>query len=274
MVKRFVERFLNEQINGESNYISNKIALNEKSKGLKIFNTPLVGYASVKNSLFEKLREERIVGQHFMLPIEWLPEGKSVISMFFPFTKSVREANAKIKDWPSVEWLHGRIEGQNFINEVISLLIKQLKLRGIKAVEPAKDKRFFSKGNEIELKYTSNWSERHVAFVCGLGTFGLSKGLITKKGIAGRFASLIIDKKLDFTERRYIKFDEYCNLCGNCIKNCPVDAISFEQGKDHFLCDSYLKIIKDIESPRYGCGKCQVGVQCEFEIPSKVKVNE
>ena len=40
--------------------------------------------------------------------------------------------------------------------------------------------------------YASNWSERHVAYVCGLGTFGC-QGLITSKGLAGRFGSIITD---------------------------------------------------------------------------------
>ena len=36
----------------------------------------------------------------------------------------------------------------------------------------------------------STWSERHVAYVSGLGTFGLSGGLITAKGQAVRLGSV------------------------------------------------------------------------------------
>lgn len=208
-----------------------------------------------------------------MLPNEWLEKGQSVISLFFPFTKEIRKANAKVKDWPSTEWLHGRIEGQAFINKTILLIIEALKEREVKVIEPAKDNRFFSKGNGDDLKYTSNWSERHVAFVCGLGTFGLSKGFITKKGVAGRFASIVIDEKLDASKRAYTKYNQNCNLCGDCILNCPVNAISFESGKNHILCDSFLKITRDIEKTRYGCGKCQVNVQCEYQIPKRANIN-
>ena len=72
--------------------------------------------------------------------------------------------------------------------------------KGIAACVPALDERFDVK---IETKLTalkpdfhadSKWSERHAAYACGLGTFGLSKGLITEKGMAGRFASIIVSE--------------------------------------------------------------------------------
>lgn len=74
---------------------------------------------------------------------------------------------------------------------------------------PASDPRFESvtkpdpkRGEKWQgVSYTSNWSERHVAFVCGLGTFGLSKGLITEKGIAGRLGSLIVSEKFEPRKR-------------------------------------------------------------------------
>ena len=31
----------------------------------------------------------------------------------------------------------------------------------------------------------------HAAYLCGLGTFGLSRGIITKPGMAGRFGSIM-----------------------------------------------------------------------------------
>ena len=112
---------------------------------------------------------------------------------------------------------------------------------------PSLDKRFWAKTrlnnsaqslddhNESTLSYTSNWSERHVAFVCGLGTFGLSKGLITKKGIAGRFGSIITELTLSPDQREYHCIYEYCSMCGACVKNCPVNAISLDKGKNHAI---------------------------------------
>jgi hypothetical protein len=46
---------------------------------------------------------------------------------------------------------------------------------------------------EIYLRYgfASKWSERHAAYVSGLGTFSLCDGLITPVGIAIRYGSVV-----------------------------------------------------------------------------------
>lgn len=56
-------------------------------------------------------------------------------------------------------------------------------------------------------------------------------------------------------------------MCGACVKNCPVDAISLEEGKDHKICCDFLDITGKKFKPRYGCGKCQVSVPCQSSIP-------
>lgn len=38
---------------------------------------------------------------------------------------------------------------------------------------------------------SSNWSERHAAYVAGLGTFSLNDALITVNGIAHRVGSIL-----------------------------------------------------------------------------------
>jgi epoxyqueuosine reductase QueG len=122
-------------------------------------------------------------------------------------------------------------------------------------------------GEAAGLKYTSNWSERHVAFICGHGAFGLSKGLITEKGVAGRFFSLVTDMEMEVTPRRYTDIYAYCIRCGRCAALCPARAISLESGKDHRACAAFLAETKRRYAPRYGCGKCQTDVPCESGIP-------
>lgn len=123
-----------------------------------------------------------------------------------------------------------------------------------------------SEDNNI-LNFTSNWSERHIAFVCGLGTFGLSKGLITNKGISGRFGSIITELYITPDKRQYDDIYEYCTMCGACGRNCPASAISVEKGKDHKACFAFLEKTREKHAPRYGCGKCQVKVPCEGSLP-------
>ena len=261
------------------NYIKKEDAISEKSVGIKIFESPIFAFGSIKDEYFKKLKKNYAIGDHFNLPIEWLPEGKTVISYFLPFSDAVKKGNSKCITWPSEEWLHGRIEGQMMLNKLSLFLRNKLINEEYSSIIPSLDDRFWSKGkNDIYskeknsnqkkgLSFTSNWSERHVAFVCGLGTFGLSRGLITKKGIAGRFGSIITELEFTPTKREYKDIYEYCTKCGECISQCPVGAISYEKGKDHEVCSQFLEEVKGKCKPRYGCGKCQVNVSCESSIP-------
>lgn len=111
-----------------------------------------------------------------------------------------------------------------------------------------------------------------MAFVAGLGTFGLHRALITAKGTAGRIGSIITTLALTPTDRNYTQYFEYCPFlingkCGACIKNCPSSAIT-KEGKVNRSCGDYInKEILSIFAPRYGCGKCNINVPCEYRIP-------
>ena len=102
-----------------------------------------------------------------------------------------------------------------------------------------------------------------------MGTFSLSKGLITERGVSGRFGSVVTDAPLPVTKRRYTGLYDYCSMCGACVRNCPAQAISLEHGKSHHLCCSYFDTLREKYAPRFGCGKCQVNVPCERRIPKK-----
>ena len=60
-----------------------------------------------------------------------------------------------------------------------------------------------------------------------------------------------------------------CKGCTNCLKRCPVEAIT-QEGKSHEPCSEYLAEMKHRFAPRYGCGKCQVKVPCMAGIPKKI----
>jgi epoxyqueuosine reductase QueG len=243
--------------------VSEAEALRPALAGMRIFDAPIFAVAAADDPMFLRLKSDASVGAHHLLPADWTPGARFVLSVFFPFTERVRAANASVDRLPAAEWLHARIEGQKHINAVSAAAEEALRRAGFSAVAPSLDARFHTEG------FTSNWSERHVAFVCGLGTFGLSKGLITEKGIAGRFASLVTDMALSPTRRGYSELYEHCIFCGLCAKRCPVDAIDLETGKAHAPCFALLEETRARFSPRYGCGKCQVGVPCESGIPKK-----
>lgn len=257
--------------NSKENYISEEIAISKQVVGLKLFDAPIIAFGSADDEYFSLLKQPSVIGEHFMLPKEWLLKAKTIISIFLPFSEEVRKGNSRNMTWPSEEWLHARIEGQNLLMKLCLHLESELANVGYDSLVPVMDERFWSNtdGPEHETNFTSNWSERHVAFVCGHGTFGLSKGLITKKGTAGRFGSIITELDLPLDNRDYKDIYEYCTMCGKCVKNCPVNAISRESGKNHALCSEFLDETKAKHDPRYACGKCQVRVLCEFRIPKK-----
>ena len=248
-------------------------ALRPDLVGMRIYGEPLFAVGDASDPLFEVLKSPNVVSDQLILPDEWLEGAKSVISFFLPFTEEVKRSNRELNAKASDEWLHARIEGQLMLDIFADYIKSELEKMGFRAVVPSSDPRFKSIP-----PFTSNWSERHAAYVCGLGTFGLSKGLITKKGMTGRFGSVITDAKLTVTEREYSDPFEYCTMCGKCAKNCPVGAIDPSKGvacgKSHEICSI---IVKQKLPPhgknqriRYGCGKCQVDVPCESCIPKKV----
>jgi len=275
MDKLFLEKTLKDYVqNNPGNFVPKEIALRPDLAEMRIFDEPLFGYASAHDPFFEELKKPGVIGPHFMVPTEWLPGAESVISLFLPFTIEVREANGKDMDWPADAWLHARIEGQAFMNKICAFIISLFEKEGLIALAPMTDSRFSGKSPFTQNKgeqgfYTSNWSERHIAYTAGLGTFGLSCGIITKKGMAGRFTSVITSAHFEADKRPYTNVYDYCNRCGLCVKNCPVKAISQEKGKIHSLCSDFLDKTRAKHAPRYGCGKCQVKVPCEFEIPGK-----
>lgn len=254
------------------NYIQAETNADSAYLGMKIFDRPIIGVAFASDDAFKGLLDPKVVGPHFILPEEWLPGAKSVISFFLPLTERVRTSNNADKDIPSLEWLYGRIEGA-MLKEAISIyLLDEIKKAGYQAVSAMLDDRFrLNLGGGIphpEIPpYNCNWSERHVAYVCGLGTFGLHTNLISKLGTSGYYFSLITNMELEPTVRDYADYLDYCIRCGACIQKCPVRALR-DNGKSIQLCQGFIRGTSLFFKPRYGCGKCFTGVPCESRNPS------
>ena len=270
MISTWSEQVL-EYVNGSPfSRVSEAQAIGPEYINLKIYDDPIWGCADPNDILFQQLKSE-VIGPHFKLPLEWNSKAQTVISLFFPFTEGLVKSNNKCKADPSDMWLHGRVEGQKCLNDVAKFISNLFETHGYTTMCPGLSGDFFSVQKGDSLNFTSNWSERHVAYVCGLGTFGLSRGLITEKGMAGRFLSVVTQANLEKTPRKYQSAYEYCTMCNACGKACPVDAISLEDGKNNIICSDFLDITKAKFKPRYGCGKCQTMVPCARRIPKKLK---
>ena len=277
MDKEQVIRELTELFrNTPGNTVGEKDAL-PGCEGLVMYEEPIFGVSDPADPLYVKFKEKEVIGDNFLGPREWLPEAESVISLFLPFTERVKRSNRGDPEVTSSEWLHGRIEGQAFINAFMRNVKEYFESRGISACVPAQDPRFGVRTTALPendpkgVHIASNWSERHVAYASGLGTFCLTRGLISFKGVAGRYASIIISGKLEPDERPYTGVYDYCILCGACIPRCPAGAITLEGGKNQIKCRDWVHEMGKRYAPRYGCGKCQTGVPCESRIPLKAQ---
>jgi hypothetical protein len=278
------EKFLERAI---IRFVQESPANRRKVDGGKYWDLPLVGFASGEDPLFKQYK--KIIGKFHLTPREIfdLTFGKSkktralsVISWVLPASEDNRKSNRKENKYPSLLWAHARDFGEQFNvklrNHVVSLLTK----KGFKAVAPMNSpawKRLMS----TRVGIASNWSERHVAYACGLGAFGLSDGLITAKGKAMRVGSVVTDLPLNPSGKIYPGHHANClyyfnTTCMTCAARCPAGAIT-AKGHDKDKCYeySYRVCLKD-KKAEYGvtitgCGLCQTKVPCEFEIPKPIQ---
>ena len=252
---------------------------------------PLVGFASGMDPLFFEYKT--IIGPFHQTPREIIAsvlrekgrplpfseiEQISVISWVLPAAEDTRKSNRKEDRFPSKLWAYTKDHGEACNNALRKHVTTFLENMGHAAVAPVLLPSFQSLRDE-KSGLASSWSERHIAYACGLGTFSLSDGLITPKGVAVRIGSIVTLLKLSPTEKKYRHFKENClffrnESCGKCIPRCPAGALT-EKGHDKDKCREYIgsnslhekRLGYGMQNPTTSCGLCQTGVPCEFQIP-------
>jgi ferredoxin len=201
-----------------------------------------------------------------------------VISIAFPQTKETKETQINEHLCPSRNWIVSRGEWEPLLKTFSGRLVVAFENLGIRAVSIDLQPEF-SVVITGPLGLASTWSHRHYAHAAGLGTFGLSDGLITEKGKAVRFTSLIVEAPIEITERQYTGPYDWClfhknGSCGKCINRCPIQAISFDgHNKDtcldyeDYFAEHYWPDGLDRKDYILGCGLCQVGIPCQDKRP-------
>ncbi len=241
-----------------------------KSCGEIGWKNPLIAYAAADDPLFVRLKE--IVSPSHALPQDFLPEARTVITYFLPFIDKVVDSNKKGRH-SSRTWAVAYIETNRLIGALNRHLQGELIKKGYKVVfAPATH-------NFDEETLLSDWSHRSVAYIAGLGTFGLNHMLITENGCCGRIGSLVTDLELPPTPRYSVELCLYRadGSCGRCIKNCVNDALKenlLNKYKCYELCLASADRLSDLESIADVCGKCLVGVPCSTSAPNKDLTNE
>jgi epoxyqueuosine reductase len=255
-----------------------------------IFETPLVNFADGNDPLFTEYKT--IIGPDYETPREALarmtgkkpaelPEKIAVVSWILPVQAKTRASNRAETKVPSRYWSHTRWYGEIFNEALREHMSQFLKDKGYMAGAPA-SKPFLKYFNSPKQWLYTSWSERHTAYAAGLGTFGLSAGFITEKGIAHRCGSVITDMPLPISPRPAKGPFANCLFlasgeCGQCIQRCPAGAIT-EKGHNQLKCAEYCRDLGFNPNNPYdpavsvaGCGLCQTKVMCEAVNPMRKK---
>lgn len=243
----------------------------------EFFDEPTVRFAAAADPWFERFHE--VIG-----PFHWTPQealtrvapnatARTVISWCMPKTRTARESNRHERQRPSLDWARARSYGEVANEAMRKQFCRYLEEMGCVAMAPHSHMSY----PDAVKRLASNWSERHVAFVAGMGTFGLSAGLITERGIAHRLGSVVTDLALEPDPRPYGDAPfAWCSKCGACARRCPAHAIGPDfLDRDKGKCLKYA--IEHISPGRLehygwmdlpiGCGLCQTAVPCEFQRP-------
>jgi epoxyqueuosine reductase QueG len=277
----FIEKVL-------SAFVEDSPSNRRKADEGKYFNAPLVGYASGDDPQF--MRYKRIIGKFHLTPQEvfnlTFGEGAgegplTVIAWVLPISEDTRRSNRRTQQYPSLLWSHTRYFGEMFNAALRDHVVSMLTAKGYRAVAPSNSSYFTPFKRAPKAGLTSNWSERHVAYACGLGTFGLCDGFITPKGKAVRVGTVVTDLIVSPSDKPYADHHANClyyvnGTCRACATRCPAGAVT-ESGHDKDKCRDYQdNVVFPIKNPAYGvkisgCGLCQTGVPCEFEIPRQIR---
>ncbi|NIQ97197.1 MAG: 4Fe-4S ferredoxin, partial [Desulfuromonadales bacterium] len=220
--------------------------------GEKAWDEPLIGVARGDDPLFARIKAD--LGDFYWTPPEafalaW-PETPapakdlSVIVWVLPQTEDTRREQRAETRFASERWARSRDYGERFNCALRLHMARVLTEAGHPAVAAERLPGFAYRRSQ-RFGLASNWSERHTAHIAGLGTFGLSDGLITPRGKAVRIGSVVARIDLPSTPRPYSTRHEWClwyanGSCGACMKRCPAAAIA-PSGHDKDACHTYIR---------------------------------
>lgn len=242
-----------------------------------IWRAPVVRFGDA--TLPELARLKELVHPEHDMPEDVLSGAKTIVAYFMPFRKEIGDTN-KGGRLSSKEWAMAYEKTNAFFNEMNDALIVFLAENGARAaVSPAA-------GSYDNAILRSKWSQRHLAYYCGLGTFGKNNMLITEQGCCGRIGTVVTDLVVAHDHRIETEYCPYQRdgSCGACIKHCPVGALTAE-GYNPKLCDGMCdengavhvgyceKPSYQLENSETGligsnvCGKCVAGMPCTYRIP-------
>jgi epoxyqueuosine reductase QueG len=268
--------------------------------GGRIFSSPALGVSGGDDPIF--LRFKEVVHTEHLTPEEmWARSGMPtpmthgsslrVISILFPYENHIRTAGKAAQGMPPEVYCVARNLANGFQRYVQQRCVAWFERRGHRALAGSQSPAYEIIARDVP-RLASTWSERHLAFAAGLGTFSLHEGFISEAGCNIRLASVLTDAPLAVTPRR--GDDPFANClhyatgtCGKCVDRCPGGALSRE-GHDKIKCWLFGRVVEQEMSHRLrgflkahrrlidgkeqlsypvGCALCQFGVPCMDRNP-------
>ncbi len=238
------------------------------------YGQPLVGFADAHHPYIQNLTE--LISPTHVLPQDVLPDARIIVAYYIPFTEKLAKTNRIEGIMASPEWARGYEETNELFAELNSALIELIHAKAGEAGISPKAATF----SETEL--ISDWSQRHIAYAAGLGTFGVNNMLITKDGCCGRYSSVITNLDLipDAPAEGENCLYKKNGSCGVCMKHCPAGALmpdGFDRFKCYEICKENAKVYNQFGSSYLNeegteansegsdvCGKCITGSPCAF----------
>jgi len=230
------------------------------SKNVKnLWQGPVVGFADANDPYISSLKE--VISQNHKLPGDFMENPNIVISYYIPFTEETAAVNMNVEgNMASQEWSDAYNITNTMISDINQYLADMLVEMGYRAAVPS--------GIVFDKQLVlSNWSQRHIAYAAGLGTFGINNMLISEKGCCGRYGSIVADIPV---EADCIVKEERClykknGSCKKCVKNCFSGALTTE-GFDRKKCFE-ICMMNDAKTGADVCGKCDIDIPCAFKAP-------
>jgi epoxyqueuosine reductase len=285
---RFLEKAIKEYI--RTTPLNHLTAFNNSP----IVDEPVVAFADGDDPVFQDLK--KVIGEFHLTPREVMEKyiaGKrwqfgvpssidkiGVVSWALPLNLEVRRGERTSPLGGSPRYNHSRWIGIKLYENLEQYVAALLEILRCNAVAPTQS-RFFEIKNLPDGSLAANWSERHVAYACGLGTFGLNGLMITSRGCAVYLSSVVCDRAFTPTPRAASHVAN-CPFyrdgsCGLCIEHCIGSAIS-KEGRSNVACLKNLRdeqtgkvrslgLDKDLVGFAPSCGKCSTALPCEDRIP-------
>jgi len=249
--------------------VNEAISTFEAENGIRNFwEPPLLTALNADHPLIPGLKQS--VSPDHLLPEELLPGAKSVVIFFIPLADRIVESNIE-GEAASDEWALSYVLTNSLLGFIGEEVEKILDRHGFHA---AKIKATHNFDRETLM---SRWSHRHLAWIAGLGSFGLNNMLITVKGCCGRLGSLVTDADCGILgipmasgPQKERCLNKQNGSCGLCLKKCPAGAYGgdgkFDRHKCHEACLKNAELHKSIGTADV-CGKCLVGLPCSKDMP-------